>query len=81
MVVDYLLLIYVIEVLRSSNSTKLDHQAEILNVTPMDWAAPSWTRSTFSHDQVIHVDKAKVRAYSGSVLCVRKMSFYKEAIA
>ena len=31
----------------------LDHQAEILSVTTIDWASLSWTRSTLSHDQVI----------------------------
>ena len=31
----------------------LDIQAEILNVTPIGWTAPSWTRSTLSRDQVI----------------------------
>ena len=31
----------------------LEHQAEILNVSPIDWTAFSWARSTLSHDQVI----------------------------
>ena len=35
----------------------LDHQAEILNVTRTDWTAPSWTRSTLSHDRVIRGGK------------------------
>jgi len=30
----------------------LDHQAEILNVTTIDWTAPSWASSSLSHDQV-----------------------------
>ena len=44
----------------------LDHQAEILNVTPIDWAVPSWTRYTLTHDQVITRTKAKAHVYSGS---------------
>ena len=39
----------------------LDHQTEILNVSPIDWTAPSWTRSTLTHDQVITWTKAAVR--------------------
>ena len=31
----------------------LDHEAEILNVSPTDSTAPLWTRSTLMHDQVI----------------------------
>ena len=48
----------------------LDHQAEILNVSPIYWTAPSWTRSTLTYDQVITWKKAKVRVYSDSVLCL-----------
>ena len=36
----------------------LDHQAEILNVTTIDWTSPSWTRSTQSHDQEISSTKS-----------------------
>ena len=36
----------------------LNHQAEILNVTTIDWTAPSWG-STLTHDQVIRWTKAK----------------------
>ena len=57
----------------------LDHQAEILNVTPIDWTALSWARSTPSHDQVITWTKAKVRVYSDSVLRLVKMSDHSEA--
>ena len=57
----------------------LDHQAEILNVTPVDWTAPSWTRSTLYHDPVITWTKARVRVYSDSVLCLGKLSDYLEA--
>ena len=31
----------------------LVHEAEIQNVSPIDWTAPSWTRSTLTHDHVI----------------------------
>ena len=55
-----------------TQSLKLHHQAEFLNVTPIDWTAPSWTRSAFTHDQVITWTKAKVRVYSDSVLCMEK---------
>ena len=51
----------------------LDHQAEILNVSPIDWTAPSWTRSTLTHDQVITRTKAKVHVCSDSFLCLEKM--------
>ena len=27
-----------------------DHPDEILNVKPIEWTAPSWTRSTLSHE-------------------------------
>ena len=30
----------------------LEHEAEFLNVPPIDWTASSWTRSTLMHDQV-----------------------------
>ena len=57
----------------------LDHQAEILNVTTIDWTAPSLMRSTLTHDQVSTWTKAKVRVYSDSVLCLGKMSDHTEA--
>ena len=41
----------------------LAHEAEILNRSPIDWTAPSWTRSTLTHEQVIKWTKAKVYAY------------------
>ena len=47
----------------------LDHQAEILNATPICGTAPSWARSALSHYQVITWTKARVRVYSDSVLC------------
>ena len=47
----------------------LDHQAEILSVSQIDWTAPLWTRSTPMHDQVITWSKAKVHVYSDSVSC------------
>ena len=48
----------------------LEHSEEILNVNTIDSASPSWTRSVFSHDQVIQRTKAKVLVYSDSVLCL-----------
>ena len=39
------------------------HSAEILNVKQIEGTAPSWTRSTLSHDQVIKRTTAKVRVY------------------
>ena len=57
----------------------LDHQAEILNVTPVDWTAPSWTRSTLSRDRVITRTKARVRVFSDPVLCLEKLSDYLQA--
>ena len=38
-----------------------------MNVSPIDWTALSWTRSTLTHDQVITWTKAKVHVYSESV--------------
>ena len=55
----------------------LDHQAEILNVSPIDWTAPSSTRSTLSHDQVITWTKAKVHVYSDSVLCLEDAGAFR----
>ena len=28
----------------------LDHQPEIVNVTTIDWTAPTWSTSTLTHD-------------------------------
>ena len=56
----------------------LDHQAVILNVTTIVRTAPSWARSTLTHDQVIMWTKAKVRVYSDSVSCLVKMSAHSE---
>ena len=57
----------------------LDHQVEILNVPPIDWTPPSWTRSTLTHDQVITWTKAKVHVCSDSVSCMEKMQELSEA--
>ena len=57
----------------------LDRSDEILKVTPTESTAPSWTRSTLSHGQVIKWTKAKVRVYSDSVLCLEKISDDSEA--
>ena len=61
-----------------TQKSTLDHQAEILNVTPIDWTAPSLTRSTLTHDQVITWTKARVRFCSDSVL-FGKMSDHSKA--
>ena len=57
----------------------LDHQAEILNVSPIDWTAPSWTRSALTRDQVITWTKAKVHVCSDSVLCLGTMQEHSAA--
>ena len=57
----------------------LEHQAEILNVSPTDWTALLWTRSRITHDQVITWTKEKVHVYSDSVLCLVKMQEHSEA--
>ena len=57
----------------------LDRHAEILNVSPIDWTAPSWTRSTLAHDQVIKWAKANVHAHLDSVSCLGKMQQLSEA--
>ena len=57
----------------------LDHQAEILSVTTIDWTAPSCARSTLTHGQVITRMTARARVYSDSVLCLREMSDHSEA--
>ena len=51
----------------------LEHDADILNVSTIDWQASSRTRSTLMHDQVIKWTKATVHVHSGSVLCFGKM--------
>ena len=58
----------------------LEHSEEMLNVHTIESASSSWTRSVLSHDQVIQWTKAKVRVYSDSVLCLRKMYENKDAI-
>ena len=57
----------------------LDHSEEILNVKPIEGTAPSWTRSTLSHDQETKWTKSKVHVYSDSVLCLEKLSYLSEA--
>ena len=57
----------------------LDHEAEILNVTPIDWTAPSQTKSTLPHGQVITWTKARVHVFSDSVLCLGKVRGHPEA--
>ena len=58
----------------------LEHSEEILNVSTIESASPSWTRSVLSHDQVIQWTKAKVRVCSNYVLCLVKMNDSKDAI-
>ena len=48
----------------------LEHEAEILKVSPIDWTSPSWTISVLTHDQLINWTKPKVHVYSDSVLCL-----------
>ena len=57
----------------------VDHQVAILNVTPIHWRVLSWRRSTLTHDQMITWTKTKVHVYSGSILCLWKMSEHSEA--
>ena len=57
----------------------LEHQAEILKVPPIDWTAPSLTRSTLTHDQEINWMKTKVHVYWDSVICLWKMQEHSEA--
>ena len=56
-----------------------EHSEEILNMKPIEGAAPSCARSAPSHDQVIKLTKAKVRVYSDSVPCLGKLSVLTEA--
>ena len=51
----------------------------VLNISPIDWTAPSWTRFTLTHDQVIKWTKAKVHVYTDSVLCMGKTREHPEA--
>ena len=53
---------------------------KILNVSSIDWTAPSRTRSTLTHDHVIKWTKAKVHVDSDSVLSLEKMEEHSEAI-
>ena len=55
------------------------HQMVILNAETIEWTSLSWTRSTLSHDQVIKWAKARVRVFSDSVQCLKKMSGQLEA--
>ena len=48
----------------------LEHYEEILNVSTIESASPSRTRSVLSHNQVIQWTKAKVQVYFDSVLCL-----------
>ena len=57
----------------------LDRQAEILDVTPIDWTAPSWARSSLPHDQVSTWTNARVRVFSDSVICLVKVSDHSKA--
>ena len=53
---------------------KLVHkQGEILNVTMIECASLSWTRSSLAHDEATKCSRAKVRVYSDAALCNRKM--------
>ena len=73
------------EILKSSRNTNFEELqtlidiTQILNVTTIDWTAPSWARSTLSHDQVITWTMGKVRVYSDSVPCLGKRSDHSEA--
>ena len=58
----------------------LDHQAEIRNVTPIDWTAPSWAGSTLFHAKVITWTKARVRIYSDSVLSLGNCQIIQKRI-
>ena len=58
----------------------LEHPEENLNVSTIDNASPSWTRSVLSHDQVIQRTRAEVRVYTDSVLCLGKMNESNDAI-
>ena len=57
----------------------LEHEAEMLNVSPIGWTAPSWTRSVLTHDQLIKWTKPTVHVYSDSVSCLGKMQEHSEA--
>ena len=57
----------------------LEHAAEILNVSPIDWTAPSWTRSSLLHDYVTKWTKAKVQVHTDSILCLGKMQDHSGA--
>ena len=57
----------------------MNHQGEIVSVSPIDWTAPSWTRSTLTDDQVITWTKAKVHVCSDSTICLGKMHEHSEA--
>ena len=58
----------------------LNHHAEILNVTTIDWTSSSWTRSTLSHDQVVTLTKGRVRVCSDSVSCLGNCQIIQKRI-
>ena len=56
------------------------HKDWFWTIKPKFWMyAPSWTRSTLTHDQVIKWTKAKVHVNSDSVLCLGKMQEHSTA--
>ena len=67
------------EFVRYHAQTDLEHEAEILTVSTIDWKVPSWTRSTLIHNQVIKWTKAKVDFYTDSVSCLEKMQDHSGA--
>ena len=56
----------------------LEHSEEILNVNTIHSTSPSWTRSAWSHDQVIKWTKAIVLVYSDSELCAWRRCWLKK---
>ena len=56
----------------------MEHEAEILNVSPIDLTAPSWTRHGLSHDHVITWTKARVHDYSD--FCLEKCQIIQKLI-
>ena len=58
----------------------MDHLAEILNVSTVDWTSLSWQRSTLMHDHAMTWAISKVHVYTDSVLCLGKMAEHSEAI-
>ena len=68
-----------IDTLKKSQRLTLEHEAEILNVSPFGWTGPLWTRSTLTQAQTIQWTKAKIHVYSDSVLCMGMMQEHSEA--